>query len=139
MRPAIIVIAVPSRNESTLTFELGGQKPIVYQNWKETWATLHFPARGASLRAMGRGEETITRDGEWGLFRLLDEAKVTKESDTEEYLKALWTLDSKQVQIRIDFKPVALLHAFRELDPPRSITAAPSPCAAAGGKRSGGR
>ena len=115
---------------SKIVFEIGGQKPVVYQNWKESWVRTGFPGRGAKLRvSTTKGEvEEIAREGDWGLFRLLDEAKQNRQVDTEEYLTAVWPLASTQARIRVDFRPTSLSRPFSGFDVPHNVAPGSSPC-----------
>ncbi len=112
-----------------LTFESGGRK-LTYFNARERWEDFPWPARGAVFHTfLGANEGQYGYlDGEWGLFHLLDEAKLTVSSEGEEYLAAVWNPSSGAPAIRADLKPAALLHAFRGIEVPHSIVAGSSGC-----------
>ncbi|HVT06169.1 MAG TPA: type VI secretion protein IcmF/TssM N-terminal domain-containing protein, partial [Polyangia bacterium] len=112
-----------------LTFESGGRK-LTYFNARERWEEFPWPGRGAVFHTfLGANEGQYGFiDGEWGLFHLLDEAKLTVSSDGEEYLSAVWSPASGAPSIRADVKPAALLHAFRGIEIPRGIVAGSSGC-----------
>jgi type VI secretion system protein ImpL len=112
-----------------LVFESGSRK-ITYINSKERWEDLPWPARGALFRfyqKSGEGEMGYT-DGEWALFHLIEEGKVTAASDGEEYLTGTWSPPLGEGVIRADIRPAGLLRAFRGLEVPRSIVAGSSGC-----------
>jgi len=58
----------------------------------------------------------------------MDDAKLTVNSEGEEYLVAVWNPSSGAPAIRADLKPAALLHAFRGIDVPHSVVAGSSGC-----------
>ncbi|MFL5307334.1 MAG: ImcF-related family protein, partial [Polyangia bacterium] len=112
-----------------LTFESGGRK-LTYFNARERWEEFPWPGRGAVFHTfLGANEGQYGFiDGEWGLFHLLDQAKLTVSSDGEEYLSAIWSPASGAPSIRADVKPTALVHAFRGIEIPRGIIAGSSGC-----------
>ncbi len=112
-----------------LTFESGGRK-LTYFNARERWEDFPWPGRGAVFHTfLGANEGQYGYlDGEWGLFHLLDDAKLTVSSEGEEYLSAVWSPTSGAPAIRADLKPTALLHAFRGIEVPHGIVAGTSGC-----------
>jgi type VI secretion system protein ImpL len=119
----------PSAPYTKIVFESGGRK-VTYFNAKERWDDLVWPARGALFRYFqksGEGELGYT-DGEWALFRLLEDGKLASSQDGEEYLAGTWTPPLGEGAIRADVKPAGLLRAFRGLDVPRSIVAGSGGC-----------
>jgi type VI secretion system protein ImpL len=112
-----------------VAFESGGRK-LTYFNARERWEEFPWPGRGAVFHTfLGPNEGQYGFiDGEWGLFHLLDDAKLTVSSDGEEYLSAVWSPASGAPSIRADLKPAALLHAFRGIEIPRGIVAGSNGC-----------
>ena len=112
-----------------LTFESGGRK-LTYFNARERWEDFPWPGRGAVFHTfLGANEGQYGYlDGEWALFHLMDDAKLTVNSEGEEYLVAVWNPSSGAPAIRADLKPAALLHAFRGIDVPHSVVAGSSGC-----------
>ncbi|HEY4185055.1 MAG TPA: type VI secretion system membrane subunit TssM [Polyangia bacterium] len=116
-----------------IVFEMGGKK-VSYINTKERWEDLSWPARGALFhfyQKSGEGDLGYP-DGEWALFRLLENGKLTTSSEGEDYLAGTWSPPLGEGVIRADVRPSALLRAFRGLEIPRSIVSGASGC---GGKR----
>jgi type VI secretion system protein ImpL len=119
----------PSAPYNKIVFDSGGHK-ITYFNAKERWDDLVWPARGAVFHyyfPKGEGELGYT-DGEWALFHLLEDGKLTTSSEGEDYLAGTWLPPLGDGAIRADVKPAALLRAFRGLDVPRGIIVGASGC-----------
>jgi type VI secretion system protein ImpL len=112
-----------------LTFESGGRK-LTYFNARERWEDFPWPGRGAVFHTfLGANEGQYGYlDGEWGLFHLLDQAKLTVASEGEDYLAAVWSPSSGAPAIRADVKPAALLHAFRGIEVPHSVVVGSAGC-----------
>jgi len=127
-----IPMAIRIRSSAPYTkivFESGGRK-ITYFNAKERWEDLVWPSRGALFRfyqKSGEGEMGYT-DGEWAVFRLIEDARATTATEGEEYLTGTWNPPLGEGAIRADIKPAHLLRAFRGLDLPRAIVAGASGC-----------
>jgi type VI protein secretion system component VasK len=108
---------------------MGGHK-VTYFNAKERWEDLVWPARGALFhfyQKSGEGELGYT-DGEWALFRFLENGKFTSSSDGDDYVAGTWSPPLGDGVIRADVKPAALLRAFHGLEAPRSIVAGGGSC-----------
>jgi len=119
----------PSAPYTKIVFESGGRS-VTYFNAKERWDDVAWPGRGALFRYFqksGEGELGYT-DGEWALFRLIEDGKLTSSSDEEEYLAGAWTPPLAEGVIRADLKPAGLLRAFRGLEVPRSIVSGGGGC-----------
>jgi type VI secretion system protein ImpL len=119
----------PSAPYTKIVFESGGHK-VTYFNTVERWEDLPWPARGALFRFFqksGEGELGYT-DGEWALFRLMEDGKLSSTSDGEGYLAGTWTPPLGEGVIRADLKPAGLLRAFRGLDVPRGIVVGAAGC-----------
>jgi type VI protein secretion system component VasK len=112
-----------------LTFESGGRK-LTYFNARERWEDFPWPGRGAVFHTfLGANEGQYGYlDGEWALFHLMDDAKLTVSSEGEDYLAAVWNPSSGAPAIRADLKPAALLRAFRGVEVPHSVVAGASGC-----------
>ena len=112
-----------------IVFEMGGKK-ATYFNSKERWEELQWPARGALFhfyQKSGEGELGYT-DGEWALFRFLENGKFTTASDGDDYVAGTWSPPLNEGVIRADVKPAPLLRAFRGLEIPRSIVVGAGGC-----------
>jgi type VI secretion system protein ImpL len=112
----------PSAPYTKIIFESGGHK-ISYFNAKERWDDLPWPGRGAIFHfysKSGDGDLGYT-DGEWAMFHLLEDGKLTTSSEGEEYLSGTWTPLVSDGAIHADVKPAGLVRAFRGLEMPRSI------------------
>lgn len=106
VRFAIQIAGAPGVAETAL--EVDGQK-VTYRNGPLEWKNIHWPGdgqkTGAVLRVKGAGiDETIPAEGEWGLFRLLDQAAIKPEGPPPAFA-AVWTLKGKAVEVKIVFKP----------------------------------
>jgi type VI secretion system protein ImpL len=122
----------PTPNVTKIVFDVDGQD-IIYRNEPERWTALKWPGdkhTGASIRAFGkRGEELIPSEGEWGLFHLIDQAKV---STSGEIVSATWKLRTSETELHVDMRPSKLYHLFRSFTVPKQIANGPSACG--GGK-----
>ena len=119
----------PSAPYTKIVFESGGHR-VTYFNARERWEDLTWPASGALFRYFqksGEGELGYT-DGEWALFRLIEDGKVVSSSEGEEYLAGAWTPPLGEGAIRADLKPAGLLRAFHGLEVPRAIVGGASGC-----------
>ncbi|MBX3249714.1 MAG: type VI secretion system membrane subunit TssM [Myxococcales bacterium] len=134
----------PSPEVASVRLSVGGSS-LEYFNGPEQWSRVRWPgdnpAAGATLEirgAHGRNER-LRREGEWGLFRLLEDARV--EVLTERQLRARWTLPGHGVEIVVELRAVRSRSPFveaggrRALAPLRGIRfpreirpASPSPC-----------
>jgi type VI secretion system protein ImpL len=126
---ALAIRIRPSAPYTKILFEGGGRK-VTYFNTKERWDDLAWPGRGALFRyyqKTGEGELGYP-DGEWALFRLIEDGKLTTASEGEEYLAGAWTPPLGEGTIRADLRPAGLLRAFRGLEVPRAIVNGASGC-----------
>jgi type VI secretion system protein ImpL len=126
------VVSVRIRASAPYTkiiFESGGRK-LTYFNTKERWEDVVWPGGGAVFRTFQNANEAQLGypEGEWALFHLLDDGKLTPASEGEEYLTGAWTPPAGGPVIHADVKPAALLHAFRGLEIPRGIVNGASGC-----------
>jgi type VI secretion system protein ImpL len=119
-----------------ILFQTGG-KTVTYFNSREMWSDLVWPARGASFALTERSGSVQVghSEVEWALFHLLDEAKIQRQSDSDDYLHASWTPDLGDGPVLADLKPSTLLKPFAGLTVPRSVV--PGTRACGGGMASG--
>lgn len=131
----------PAPGVASIVLTIDGQ-PVDFHNGPERWVPIRWPgdgkSRGVHMRIKGAGiDETVTQDGEWGLFRLLDSGTVTAVPN-QRFFSVRFRLRT-QNDITIDVQPARAdnplvgrsgraLEVFRvsNVEPPRSI---------AGGKR----
>ena len=111
-----------------VVFRTGGTS-VVYFNSRESWHDLSWPARGAAFELTERaGGLTLGHiDVDWGLFHLLDEARIDKMSDAEDYLRATWVTDTGG-RVNADFKPLTLWRPFRGLRAPHAVVPGAGGC-----------
>jgi type VI secretion system protein ImpL len=101
----------PSVRVATQEFCAGGQC-YEYHNGPERWQRFTWPGEnpvaGASLEIRGEGgiHERLEQEGEWGLFRLLEQGTVTSTSRGRRVFTMTWRLRDHQVDVSIDFRPV---------------------------------
>jgi type VI secretion system protein ImpL len=118
----------PSAPYQRIVFDSG--KKVTYINTRERWEELLWPARGAIFYLtdkMGTTDKGHT-EGEWGLFHLLDDAKIERASDVEDHLRATWVVPLVETRVNADFKPVSLLKPFRAFEVPRAVVAGARGC-----------
>jgi type VI secretion system protein ImpL len=113
-----------SPNVAEVTFEIDG-KPHTYKNTPEDWMTVTWPAkeakvRGAKVRIRGFSGlvEEILNEGDFGLFRLLNRAKVEQGTaggrpGDARTIVFTWTVESQQAEVKMDLKPARSDHPFR--------------------------
>lgn len=101
----------PSVRVATQEFCASGQC-YEYHNGPERWQRYTWPGEdpvaGASIEIRGEGgiHQRIEQDGEWGLFRLLEQGTVTSTSRGRRVFTMTWRLRDHQVDVSIDFRPV---------------------------------
>ncbi len=81
---------------------------VDFHNGPERWIRVSWPGasdrRGASLRVRGDGiDETVLQEGEWGLFRLLEQSEVSTQPG-ERFFSARWRLHT-QHDVLVDMRP----------------------------------
>jgi type VI secretion system protein ImpL len=111
---------------SQISFRLGAERAL-HVNAGERFQPLPWPAQEAELSIISNRTLKTSKPGDWALWRLLGQARTRIGQDAEEYLQA--TLDVPPESIRLDFKPAGLLRDLKDLSPPRTVAAGPSPCA----------
>jgi type VI secretion system protein ImpL len=102
---------------SHVTFAIDGQERV-YRNEKEYWQKFQWPGDGepgASIEVRGAGglEETIVRDGPWGIFRLFESAdEMTAEKDDDGMFTVTWQMTAPPVTVTMQVRPVRANHPF---------------------------
>jgi type VI secretion system protein ImpL len=101
---------------SEVVFELDGQKRI-YKNEKEFWNPMTWPGPkpvGARIQVRGAGglDEEITREGPWGIFRLMEAGTTTAEKDHDEVFLVTWQMTAPPVSVTMEVRPVRANHPF---------------------------
>jgi type VI secretion system protein ImpL len=132
----------PSPGIAQVLLTIDGQT-IDFHNGPEKWVRVVWPGEqgkpGASMRVKGATiDETLTQQGEWGLFRLLDKGTISA-SPGERFFTTRWRLHT-QNDVVIDIRPArvenpfvgerAYLEAFRADDVavPRLIVSGAKAC-----------
>jgi type VI secretion system protein ImpL len=99
---------LPSRGMSEMYLHSNGQD-YRYRNEPQEWRKFQWPgdmerlgARVRGISGTGSALAELAYEGVWGLFHLLDQAKVTAESGVQ-YLAA-WELDGMNVPVTIQFR-----------------------------------
>lgn len=133
----------PSPGIAQVLITIDGQL-IDFHNGPEKWIRIVWPGEagkpGAQMRVKGASiDETLTQDGEWGLFRLLDKGTISA-SPGERFFTARFRLHT-QNDVAFDVRPAraenpfvgerAYLEAFRSegVLVPRAIVAGAKACA----------
>ena len=97
----------PSPRVAEQILTIGG-KTIRYYNGPEEWTRMSWPGEspgeGASIQIRGAGgmRETITREDDWGLFRLIEEGSA-KRLDSRTFT-VVWQLRSHDIDVQVDFR-----------------------------------
>ena len=117
----------PAAGMDQISVRIGNQR-AVHRNAAERFQSLTWPGQDAAIEVRGSRDYTLALPGEWGLFRLLDQAQIKRKEDRDLYLNATWTEITPGVPVMVDFKPSNLQSALRGLKPPTAVTAAHSPC-----------
>jgi len=142
---------VPSPRVATQELCIGGTC-MEYHNSPERWTRFTWPGEspeaGASLEVRGAGgvHERIEQTGEWGMFRLLEQATVTQHSRNHRVFRMTWRLRDHGIDVAIEVRPVrgdapffgvvgrsrnpAFLQPLRgrNVDPPREIVSGRTTC-----------
>jgi len=133
----------PSPQLSSITFSVDG-KEVVYKNEPERWTQFTWPGDGKTSGAFIKvrspktsGPEELIREGEWGLFRLMEEGMAQIDKGSRVFTMT-WKMPQTKSEVVIDFKPertatpffgtspgpgTAVLQPFRAsgVAPPRTI------------------
>lgn len=123
-----------------------------HHNGPERWHRYTWPGdspeAGASLEVRGAGglHERIEQTGEWGIYRLLEQATVTETSRGNRVFTMTWRLRDHQVDVGIQVRPVRGDAPFfgvrgrsnapvflqpvrgRDVDPPQQIVSGRTTC-----------
>ena len=100
-----------------MVFVVDGQSRE-YQNEKEFWHKFKWPGEadhGAKMELRGAGglEESIVREGNWGLFRLLESAdEITAAKDKDDTFIATWQMTAPPVTVTMQIRPTRPNHPF---------------------------
>jgi type VI secretion system protein ImpL len=134
---AVSVRIRPTPNVAAVLLEVDGQR-VDYRNGPEEWRPLTWPGAspGATLRvrtADGR-EETLHRDGEWGLFRLLEAGTLRGDPGSREFsvsfnlpgLGLVVTADFRAARAETPFFAVRRSGSARLFEPLRAGLVPPS-------------
>jgi type VI secretion system protein ImpL len=106
VRPHPVVLAEKSGVDvSEIILEVDG-KSRTYRNGPiEQWA-FSWPGTTKRTRLILKGagglRERLSFGGDWGLLRLIDQAKVKKSGS---WYQVWWTLRDGQIKVRMDFRP----------------------------------
>jgi type VI secretion system protein ImpL len=98
----------PAPGVASIVFEIGDQV-VRTQNEPDRWYSLKWPAegrsQGAALRVRGPNNlsETIPREGEWGLFRLLEVGQLSVITTRD--FTVTWPLNSHPARITLHIRP----------------------------------
>jgi type VI secretion system protein ImpL len=100
----------PSPGVAQITFDMDGQS-VKTQNEPDRWFKLKWPGpkpgTGAVIKVKGAENlsETLRQDGDWGLFRLLEDGRV-QASMSSRVFSVTWALTSRRgVEITFDIRP----------------------------------
>ncbi|MBL8721828.1 MAG: type VI secretion system membrane subunit TssM [Myxococcales bacterium] len=131
-----------SEDISEVTFEIDGASKT-YRNEPEQWLKVQWPAkeptqRGGRIKVRGINQldEEITRQGDFGMFRLLEAATIkpglAHKPGAPVPLIATWELKAPKAYVRMELRPSRKEHPFddtifRTLTCPRVIIGAGTP------------
>ncbi|KFE70552.1 type VI secretion system membrane subunit TssM [Hyalangium minutum] len=100
----------PSPQLSQITFSVDG-KEVVYKNEPERWTQFTWPGDGKTSGAFlkvrspkSSGPEELIREGEWGLFRLMEEGVAQIDKGSRVFTMT-WKMPQTKSEVVIDFKP----------------------------------
>lgn len=116
-----------------INFELGADK-VVQRNTGESWEPLRWPGRDIRILVMGTRngapvlDNGLRFDGDWALFKMLHQARVSARSDEGRYIKVELASPREKVAIDIDFQPATLQDAFRGVSIPRAVAGSGRSC-----------
>ncbi|MFK7986010.1 MAG: type VI secretion system membrane subunit TssM [Sandaracinaceae bacterium] len=142
---------MPSPRVATQELCVGGVC-FEHHNGPERWHRYTWPGdspeAGSSLEVRGAGglHERLEQTGEWGLYRLLEQATVTESSRGNRVFTMTWRLRDHQTDVAIQIRPVRGDAPFfgvrgrsrrpvflqplrgRDVDPPQQIVSGRSTC-----------
>jgi type VI secretion system protein ImpL len=132
----------PTPQIAAVFLELDGQR-VEYRNEPEEWHKLVWPGKapGAVLRVRSADghEEVLQRDGEWGLFRLLEAGTLKGDPRGLEFTMG-FSMQALRAVVSIDFRAArsdspffAARHGGRLLEPFRAHAALPAQIGRGGG------
>jgi type VI secretion system protein ImpL len=85
-------------------------KLVQYGNGPEEWHTFKWPGEGKKagasieVRPQGRPKESLHREGEWGLFRLLREGRVNRVPGSRQF-SVTWKMPASGAEVTVDVLP----------------------------------
>ena len=88
-----------------------GGTTIDYYNGPEQWQRIAWPGEdpsaGASLSVRGAYgmQERVQHDGEWGLFRLLEQSNLARSNRERRVFTVAWDLQGHDVRVQVDIRP----------------------------------
>jgi type VI secretion system protein ImpL len=97
----------PTPGIATVILDVSGQR-VEYRNGPEEWHRLVWPGQGnpgASLRVRSADghEETLQRDGDWGLFRLLEAGSLVGDARANAFTVA-FHMPGLNATVHVDFQ-----------------------------------
>jgi type VI secretion system protein ImpL len=102
----VLIEGAPAVKEVVLTVD--GQE-VRHRNGPEVWTTIKWPgesSQGARLEARGFGiDADLEREGEWGLFRLLEEGKARVSPERRTFAVQWDFRDESAGLIQVRFRP----------------------------------
>jgi type VI secretion system protein ImpL len=108
----------PTPGVQAVFLEVDGQK-VDYRNGPEEWVSFTWPgpakSSGASLRvrSVDNREETLHRDGEWGLLRLLEAGVVQGDpAPSAREFAVAFAMPAVGATVTIDFRPARSENPF---------------------------
>jgi type VI secretion system protein ImpL len=99
----------PAAKTASVSLTVDGQT-YEYRNGPEEWHSFQWPGAGNSPGAVLRVRsnkgvvETLQQEGEWGLFRLFEEASV-RASNGARVFTLVWRIPSLDTEVAIDIRP----------------------------------
>ncbi|MCP3098211.1 type VI secretion system membrane subunit TssM [Myxococcus sp. K15C18031901] len=107
----------PSPKLSSIRFTVDGQT-VEYNNGPEEWHNYEWPGKGgkslgATIRVRNnQGKtETLEQEGEWGLFRLMEEGTPSVSGGARSF-SVTWSMPSLDTEVVIDFRPTRSASPF---------------------------
>ncbi|AKF82216.1 IcmF [Myxococcus fulvus 124B02] len=115
----------PSPKLSSIRFTVDGQT-VEYNNGPEEWHNFEWPGKGgkavgATIRVRNnQGKtETLEQEGEWGLFRLMEEGTPSVAGAGRTF-SVTWAMPSLDTEVVIDFRPTRSASPFFGVSPGRT-------------------
>jgi type VI secretion system protein ImpL len=115
----------PAEGVASQVLRVGGAEHE-YRNEPEQWTRMTWPgeepAAGAVIEVRGADgmHELITQEGEWGIFRLVEEGTVTSRGN-DRVFTVVWRLRTHDIDITMDFRPTRNAAPFFGTRPDRPL------------------